>query len=370
VTPALNLAEMPDAAVASRLGRLRPLLAGSGCDALLVTKLENVRYLTGFSGSSAMLLVTAKGALLTTDGRYQEQSAEQLAAAGVEAEITIGRPEVQLDALERFAADAPRLGLEAASLSWAQQRRLAERLSAELVPTSGLVEQLRLVKDEGELARIEAACDIADAALAHVKERLAEEPTESEFAAELEFEMRRRGAQGPAFETIVAAGPNSAMPHHRPSDRRVVERELVVVDFGATFDGYRSDMTRTFVVGRPDSELVDLLDAVLTSQRAGVRALGPGVPSAAIDEACRSSLTEAGYGAAFLHSTGHGVGLEIHEAPAVAQGAADILAAGSVVTVEPGAYLAGKGGVRIEDSLVITDDGARVLTKSTKDHLL
>ncbi len=331
---------------------------------------ENVRYLTGFSGSAAMLLVSEDDALLTTDGRYAEQSSAQLEAAGVEAEITIGRLGAQLDAIEERTATTPRLGLEAASVSWAQQQRFAEHLAPELVATGGLVERLRVVKDPGELARIEAACEIADVALAHVKERLVELPTELEFAAELDYEMRRRGAQGPAFETIVAAGPNSAMPHHRPADRPIGEGELIVVDFGATVDGYRSDMTRTFVVGSPAAAQVQLLDAVLSAQRAGVRALAPGVSGDAVDAACRESLTEAGYGAAFLHSTGHGVGLEIHEAPAVAQGATDILAAGSVVTVEPGAYLASLGGVRIEDSLVITDVGARVLTKSTKDHLL
>ena len=365
-----DLSELPVPRVASRLEALCGELEEAGCDGLLVTKLENIRYLTGFSGSAALLLVHPSGALLTTDSRYAEQSEEQLKQAGVDAEITVGRLDGQLSAIEQRCTNIVRLGLEAAAVSWAQQQRFADRLPSTLVPTTGLVEALRLVKDEGELARIEMACDIADVALAQVKERLAEGVTETEFAAELEFEMRRRGAQGPAFDTIVAAGPNSAMPHHRPTDRRVEEGELVVVDFGATVDGYRSDMTRTFVVGQPDGELSDLLDAVLTAQRAGVRKVRAGASGAEVDEACRVSLTEAGYGEFFLHSTGHGVGLEIHEAPAVAQGAADILATGSVVTVEPGAYLAMRGGVRIEDSLVVTDDGSRVLTKSTKDHLL
>ena len=366
----LDLSQLPPSDTASRLARLRDLLPEAGCDALLVTKLENLRYLTGFSGSAGMLFVGPESALLTTDGRYAEQSAEQLTQAGVDAEITIGRLDAQLGALERAASGLARIGLEAASLTWASELRFAELFDAELVATRGVVERLRVVKDAGELARIEAACDIADVALAQVKERLATGLTESEFAAELEFEMRRRGASGPAFETIVAAGANSAMPHHRPGDRPIGEGELIVIDFGATVDGYRSDMTRTFVVGTPDPASLDLLDAVLAAQRAGVRAVRPGATGAEVDEACRVSLTEAGYGEVFLHSTGHGVGLEIHEAPAVAPGAADILAVGSVVTVEPGAYLATRGGVRIEDSLVVTEDGYRVLTKSTKDYLL
>jgi len=174
-----------------------------------------------------------------------------------------------------------------------------------------------------------------------------------------------------SFETIVAAGPNGALPHHAPSDRRVAPGELVVVDFGAEVDGYRSDMTRTLCVdGVGAPELLDVLDAVLIAQRAGVRALRPGVTGAAVDAACRDSLERAGYGDHFVHGTGHGVGLEIHEAPAVAPGSTDILGEGAVVTVEPGAYITGVGGVRIEDTLVVTATGARALTKSTKDTIL
>jgi Xaa-Pro aminopeptidase len=206
--------------------------------------------------------------------------------------------------------------------------------------------------------------------LAQVKERLVAGPTESEFAADLEYEMRRRGSDGPSFETIVASGPNSAMPHARPSARRIDEGDLVVVDFGATIDGYHSDMTRTFVVGDLDPRLQDLVDAVAASQRAGLAAVGPTATGGEVDGASRESLVAAGLGELFLHSTGHGVGLEIHEAPAVAPGATDILPIGAVVTVEPGAYLAGRGGVRIEDTVVVTERGSRSLTKSTKDYLL
>ena len=227
------------------------------------------------------------------------------------------------------------------------------------------------MKDEGELARIELAADIADVALAQVKGRLAEGLTEAEFAIELDFEMRRRGADDVSFETIVASGPNGALPHARPSDRLVEPGELVVVDFGALVDGYHSDMTRTLCVGGVRSqELSDLLDAVLAAQRAGVRALRPGVSGAEVDAACGNSLNDDGYGDLVAHPTGHGVGLEIHEAPAVAPGSTDILAEHAVVTVEPGAYVAGLGGVRIEDTLVVTATGARPLTKSTKDTSL
>ncbi len=357
--------------VASRLDRLREHLARDELGALVVTKLENVAYLTGFTGSAGVLVVSATDALLATDGRYRDQAAAELAAAGVGAQLVVDKPAGQLEAIARALAGRARVGLEATAVTWSSKRRFAEAFApSELVATRGLVEALRLVKDAGELARIEAACDIADVALAQVKQRLAEGVTEAEFAAELDYEMRRRGASAPAFETIVASGPNSALPHARPGGRVIGEGELVVVDFGATVGGYRSDMTRTLAVGTPSPELVELVDAVYAAQRAGMRALAAGVTGGEVDEACRSSLTEAGYGDAFLHSTGHGVGLEIHEAPAVAAGSADILPAGTVVTVEPGAYLLGRGGVRIEDTLVVTESGSRVLTKSTKDYTL
>ncbi|MGH9170336.1 MAG: M24 family metallopeptidase [Acidimicrobiales bacterium] len=363
--------------VGGRLDRLRARLAAAGCDSLLVTNLRNVRYLTGFTGSAGMLLVTAAEALLTTDGRYTEQAAQQLADAGVDVGIAIGRPSEQFEALDRATKGAARLGCEAGhvTLSLRETMQSAFRCIGEgsgssggLVPTRGLVEALRRVKDAGELARVELAADIADVALAQLKERLKTDITEAGFALELDFEMRRRGADGVSFETIVASGPNAALPHARPSDRRVEPGDIVVVDFGALVDGYHSDMTRTFSVGPVASaELADILDAVLVSQRAGVRALKPGVTGAEVDAACRDSLEQAGYGALFMHGTGHGVGLDIHEGPAIAAGSTDILEEGAIVTVEPGAYLPGVGGVRIEDSLVITATGARALTKSTKD---
>jgi Xaa-Pro aminopeptidase len=365
-----DLDALPPMAVAERLDRLRDLLGDTGADALLVTKLENVRYLTGFTGSAGMLFVGKKTAIFTTDGRYREQATEQMAAVGVTAEIVVDRVAGQIDAIAAATKRLKHLGLEAADCSWAFERRLADVLSPELVPTTGVVEALRIIKDEGELARIERACDVADVALAQVKGRLADGVTEEEFATELDFEMRRRGASAPSFETIVASGPNGALPHARPTSRPIGEGELVVIDFGATVDGYHSDMTRTLSVGTPDSELVALVDAVFASQRAGLRAVEVGASAAAVDAACRDLLVEEGLGDYFVHSTGHGVGLEIHEAPSVGVGSADSLALGTVITVEPGAYLPGRGGVRIEDTVVVTATGARALTKSTKDYTL
>lgn len=342
-------------------------MPGAACDALLLTHLTNIRYLTGFTGSAALLLVRDDRALFVTDGRYGEQAAEQLAAAGVDAEIEVSNS-AQKNVVVAAAEGARTLGLEADSVTWAQQRRYAEEWFATttLVPTDGLVEALRLVKDDGEVARIEAAATIADEALAQVRSRLAEGPTEREFGLELDAAMRLLGADDISFETICASGPNGARPHARPGPRRVVEGDLVVLDFGALVDGYHSDMTRTVMVGEPSETQQRMLEVVAASQEAGVQAVGPGIACRHVDEVCRAVIEEAGWGDAFLHGTGHGVGLDIHEAPRLARTSDAELAEGQVVTVEPGVYLAEHGGVRIEDTVLVTADGCRRLTHTPK----
>jgi Xaa-Pro aminopeptidase len=274
----------------------------------------------------------------------------------------------QKDIVVAAAEGVERLGLEADHVTWAQQRRYADEWfeGTELVATSGLVDQLRLVKDEGEVARIQAACATADAALAAVVKRLVDGPTEEEFGLELDTEIRRLGAEGNSFETIVASGPNGAKPHHRPGPRRIQEGDLVVVDFGALVDGYCSDMTRTFAIGEVSETQQRMLDVVAASQRAGVEAVAAGTEAKDVDQASRDVIDEAGWGEAFLHSTGHGVGLEIHENPRVAQTSEDTLVKDQIVTVEPGVYLPEHGGVRIEDTVVVTEDGCRVLTRAPK----
>ena len=366
-TPAVG---MPPMDVAARAGRLRERLAEAGCDALLVTEPANLRYLTGFTGSAGLLLVLPDELLLVTDGRYRDQAAEQLGAAGVDARLQIGLTGgAQQEALSAAATGVRRLGLEAAHVSWAAQRRYAGEWfpDAELVPTESLVEGLREVKDDGEVARMAAAAAIADAALAAVRHRLGEAPTEAEFALELDTEVRRLGAEGASFETIVAGGPNGAKPHARPGPRRIVDGDLVVIDFGATVDGYRSDMTRTTMVGTPTPTQQRMLEVVAESQAAGVRSVVAGVECADVDRACREVIEEAGWADAFLHSTGHGVGLDIHEEPRVSSSSTATLVPGHVVTVEPGVYLPEHGGVRIEDTVVVTAEGCRLLTLAPKD---
>ncbi len=268
------------------------------------------------------------------------------------------------------------MGLEADHVTWSAQRTWEELLDGtEIVPTRGVVERLRSVKDPGEVVRMERAAAIADDALASVLPLLAsvgsgadDELTEAMFAAALDHAMRQRGAEEPAFETIVASGENSAKPHARPGPRLIRPGDPVVVDFGAVYDGYRSDMTRTFCVGgSPSGELATVFEVVAESQRVGVGAVAPGREASEVDAACREVIATAGWADRFEHGTGHGVGLDIHEGPSVGPGSTAILEPGTVVTVEPGVYLPGTGGVRIEDTLLVTEGGSRPLTLFPKE---
>ena len=366
-------AELAPMDVAGRLGRLQAALGEAGCDALVVTNPRNVRYLTGFGGSAGLVVVHRDGAVLVTDGRYATQAPEQVAASGAPVSVEIeGAEQGRVARALVDRAGATRVGLEARSVTWAEQRNYAVEWFAglDVVATDGVVEALRMVKDEGEVARIEAAAAIADAALDAVRRRLLDGPTELEFGLELDTEMRRRGAAERSFETIVAGGPNGAKPHARPGTRRVERGDLVVIDFGAVVDGYRSDMTRTVMVGEPTPHQTELLEVVTAAQAAGVAAVGAGVVCSAVDGACRDLVGRAGLGEWFVHGTGHGVGLDIHEAPMVNSRSGAMLAAGHVVTVEPGVYLPDVGGVRVEDTVLVTTAGCRPLTRAPKDPVV
>ncbi|MCC5953060.1 MAG: aminopeptidase P family protein [Acidimicrobiia bacterium] len=355
--------------IAGRLPRLRQAMAEAECDGLLVTSLTNIRYLCGFTGSAGLLWVGGDEALFVSDGRYRTQAADEIAQGGAEVRVEIpATADGQREAVAAAAGGAARVGLEAGDVTWARVQTFDSEWfpDASLVPTGELVEQLRLVKDAGEVQRIELACAIADVALTRVRGRLLDEPTEAEFGLELDTEMRRLGAADLSFETIVAAGPNGAKPHARPSNRRITDGDLVVCDFGAMVDGYHSDMTRTFWVGEPTALQRRMWEVVEAAQAAGVAAVRAGATVAEVDKACRAVIDEAGWSDAFVHSTGHGVGLDIHEAPRVAGTVDATLATGYVVTVEPGVYLPPHGGVRIEDIVVVTDDGCRRLTSTPR----
>ena len=359
---------LPPLDVGPRAGRVRTRMAAAGVDALLVTDLTNVRWLTGFTGSAGRALLLPDDLVLVTDGRYEERAAEELAAAGTQARVAIGRSlAIQMDALADGVRGLGRLGLEAEHVSWAAHGRYRDALSPTLVATSGLVEAERRTKGPGEVARIEHACALASRALADVYGLLDAEPTEAVFALALEDRMRALGAEGPSFPSIVASGPNAAKPHHGTSDRRIRDGDCLILDFGALYDGYHSDMTRTALLGDVDPWLVDAFTAVEEAPAAGVAATRPALAGADLDAVCRTRLTTAGYGEHFTHGTGHGVGLLIHEVPWATASSVDTLSVGDVVTVEPGVYRAGLGGVRIEDSVLVTSDGCRPLTHTPKD---
>ena len=353
---------LPPLRVDGRLGRLRHRLASADVDAAVISQPANVRWLTGFTGSNGTVVVLGSGeALLVTDSRYAEQAPAQLAEAGCsdDVEVVVARRAAHT-AAERLGA-VTRLGLED-SVAWAEQIRWSEAVDAETVPLTEAVEGLRAVKDPAELARMQAAARIADGALAAVEPMLRPGVTEAEIRQTLDDTIRASGASGPAYDTIVASGPNSALPHARPTDRELQAGDLVVVDVGAEVDGYRSDMTRSFVLGDPDEQVEAMLEVVGRSQSAGVEAVRPGVQASEIDGACRSVIDEAGMGEAFVHGSGHGVGLDVHELPRVVSGSTAVLEPGNVLTVEPGVYFPGVGGARVEDLLVVTDDGCRPLT--------
>ena len=365
---------LPSVDVSGRLARLRAALVEADADGILVMRLPNIRYLSGFTGSAAMLLVTRDDALFVTDGRYREQSAEQLGAAGCAVEIAIGLTgDDQREHLRRVVAraDVHRLLLEAQGVTWAQARDLADRWfpEQEVVAGDPIVEGLRMIKEPAEIERIRAACHIADDALGSLLPRLGTGITERQFALDLEVAMRERGADGNSFDPIVASGPNGAKPHARPSDRVVERGELVVIDFGCIVDGYCSDMTRTVSVGEPAPEARHMWEVVHEAQAAGRDAVAAGVEAAAVDRVCRDIIAAAGWAEAFAHGTGHGVGIEIHEDPRVSQASSATLLPGHIVTVEPGVYLPGIGGVRLEDTVAVTEGGCDPLTAFPK-HLV
>jgi Xaa-Pro aminopeptidase len=346
--------------ISRRRDRLSHRLAAAELDAMLVTDLVNVRYLSGFTGSNAALLVYADGrqSVLATDGRYRTQAANQ----APDVEVTIDRACALTLAHRATVHRVARLGFESHVVTVDGYSSLVGAVGeTELVRAAGTVEALREVKDAGEIALLRLACEAAG---------LRPGRTEKEVGRELESRMLDHGADGISFETIVAAGANSAIPHHRPTEAVLAAGDFVKIDFGALVAGYHSDMTRTFVLSPVAQWQSELYDLVATSQRAGRDALVPGASLRSVDEASRQVIADAGHAEDFSHGLGHGVGLQIHEAPGISASAAGTLLPGSAVTVEPGVYLPGRGGVRIEDTLVVGSDGTptpELLTRFPKE---
>lgn len=352
----------------NRVARLRKALEGLQLEALLVTNRYNRRYMTGFTGSSGMVLVTPKKAYLLTDFRYMTQAPQQ--APAFEVVEHKSRPmETVKELLD--AEGLKRVGFEQQDLTYGLYASYAEDLAGiELVPTSHAVEKLRMYKDEEELAVMQEAADLADAAFSHIQGFLKPGVSEIDVSLELEFFLRRNGATSTSFETIVASGERSALPHGIASDRKLGNNEFVKLDFGALYKGYCSDITRTVVLGTPTEKHREIYKIVKEAQLACLEGLKPGMTGAEGDALARDVIRKAGYGDRFGHGTGHSLGLEIHENPRLSPTCDVVLEPGMTMTVEPGIYLPGFGGVRIEDDVVFTETGIRILTRSTKELLL
>ena len=334
-------------------------------DALVISHLPNVRYLTGFTGSNALLAVTpAHGAVLYTDSRYEEQAAQQ-----VDCPTTITRGTWKAAAGWLKRQRVRQVGFEAAHVTVEERDWFLSYLgetAPPLAPVGRVVEQQRMVKSAGEVERISHAVQIKSLAYAAALARFKAGMTERELAAEIGYQMRRGGAEDTAFDTIVASAAQSALPHAHPSDAPIVPNRLLLIDMGARHEGYTSDMTRVVVPGRIAPADRRLYAAVLEAQLAAIDAVKPGVTAGRIDAAARGTLKKHSLDALFKHSTGHGLGLEIHEAPRLGKGDKTKLQVGMVITIEPGAYRPGQGGVRIEDTLLVTESGCRVLTPTAK----
>src|SRR5450631_52856 len=362
---------------AGRLSRLRIGLEENDLDSLLVTHLPNIHYLCGFTGSAAALMVSAGGSILFTDGRYRTQAKEEVKGARVNNMniVIAGKPPL-VAAAEWLAGQrrgsTPTLGIEPESITAGMRDRLAAVLKgkARLHSAPPLVERARMVKDAAEILRIRRAVELG-ASLFHIAcENIRPGVREVEVAAAMEYEARCAGAEAMSFPNILASGTRSAIVHGRASRALIPRRGFVVCDFGVILAGYCSDRTRTVHVGRPSKDARRLYEAVLEAQQAAIAAVRPGATAAEVDSAARRVLRKRKLARYFTHSTGHGLGLEIHEAPRLAAGHTQTLEPGMVITIEPGAYVPGKWGVRIEDVVVVTSSGCEVLTASDRELVI
>lgn len=355
-----------------RLQKLRASIAETGLDALLISEPGNRRYLSGFTGSAGWLFVSEQNAVLATDFRYIEQ------ARGESPDFEVIQIKRELrDWLPGLVSDSGwrKLGFEADVVSYDSHRKLSEAIGTErdgieLVPTTGLVEHLRSIKEPEEMESIARAVALADNAFEQARALIRPGVTEKEVAWEIEKLLHQEGSEGVAFDVIVASGPNSALPHARPTEKGIRSGEPVLIDMGARVGGYCSDLSRTVFLGRADKTLRQVYDIVSQAQAAAIEGVQSGMSGSQVDKLARGVIEQTGYGKDFGHGLGHGVGLASHELPALSPTSSDSLADGMVFTIEPGIYLPGQGGVRIEDMVVLANGKARVLSRASKDLLI
>ncbi|MFC4771089.1 M24 family metallopeptidase [Enterococcus hermanniensis] len=350
-----------------RIEKLRTLMAEDMIDAYLVTSPANLRYLTNFTGTAGIAVITQEQAYFITDFRYMEQANNQTQGMTIlQHQGDLVGEIIKLVETQHISV----LGFEDAFLTVAEYSVFEEVIDAELAPASGLIESLREQKDDAEIAIIEKACAIADEGFEHVLKMIRPGMTEIEVANQLDFFMRSLGASGTSFETIVASGARSALPHGVASEKVIEQGDMVTLDFGCVYQGYVSDITRTFAIGDPGQEMKAIYQIVYEAQQKVIDVARAGVTGAQLDAVARDFITQAGYGEAFGHSTGHGIGMEIHEGPNISRSNDEELMIGNVITDEPGIYIAGLGGVRIEDDLLILAEGNRILTQSPKELII
>jgi Xaa-Pro aminopeptidase len=350
-----------------KIEKLRSKLSAHGIDGILITSPFNRRYISNFTGSAGVVLITSRAAQFITDFRYIEQASKQCQGFDI-IKMAGTFPEEVAQQVKNLGIQ--KLGFEEDFITYSSFKLYDKEIEAELVPISGLIEKLRLIKTDAEIKILKVAADIADAAFKHILDFLRPGKTELEVSNELEFFMRRAGATSSSFDTIVASGHRSALPHGVASDKVIEAGDIVTMDYGCYYNGYVSDITRTVAVGEPDAKLKEIYDIVLEAQLLGMAGIKPGMTGKQADALTRDYITEKGYGEYFGHSTGHGIGLEIHEGPGLSMKSDVILEPGMVVTCEPGIYIPGLGGVRIEDDTLITKDHNEALTHSTKELII
>lgn len=350
----------------SKLGKLRTALAENNLDAILITSPINRRYISGFTGSAGAVIISEKNAVFITDFRYTEQAEAQAEGFNIieHKEGIVAEIQKQL-----MGSNIKRLGFEKDHTTYGQYETYKQSFEAEVVPVTGLVEGIRIIKTSKELEVMKKAAKIADDAFLHIQSFIKPGVKEIEVSNELEFFMRKQGAVSSSFDTIVASGYRSAMPHGVATEKEIQSGELVTLDYGALYNGYCSDITRTVAVGEVSDELRKIYNVVLEANLRGVKEIKPGMTGREADAITRDYITEMGYGEHFGHSTGHGLGMEVHEAPGLSHRSDQRLQPGMVVTVEPGIYVAGLGGCRIEDDIVITENGNERLTSVTKEFI-
>ncbi|GFZ77434.1 peptidase M24 [Compostibacillus humi] len=348
----------------NKLSKLRNILAQHDCDAIMISSPINRRYITNFTGSAGIAIISQTDARFITDFRYVEQATNQ----ATEFKIVEHKQKIELEVKEQLKEmKVKRLGFEKDHITYSQYETFQQLFDAALIPLSGIVEELRLIKTEEEIEILKEAAKIVDDAFQHILSYIKPGTKEIEIANELEFFMRRNGATSSSFDTIVASGVRSALPHGVASEKEIQSGELVTLDYGALYKGYCSDITRTVAVGELSKELEEIYHIVLEANKRGVEKIGPGMTGKEADAITRDYIASKGYGENFGHSTGHGIGLEVHEGPRLSKLADELLQPGMVVTVEPGIYIAGKGGCRIEDDIIITSTGNERITFATKE---